>query len=196
MQALAFAAVAPRSNAIAADAACGIPVSLAVDSLAGQAASTIDARRIVPDSVALAAPAPQAAPGLALPAAVPAQLLHLAPAAKAGPVELILSPEELGRVKFQIHQQGDTVRVVLSVERPETLDLIRRHGDQLLQEFRQAGFSGATLSFGQWGQQNHAPPSAAPAIADEDSCDATPAPPRPAVLATALPIGQGLDLRL
>lgn len=67
-------------------------------------------------------------------------------------VEVILSPEELGRVQMDFRADGDGMRVFLTAERPETLDLLRRHADQLASELRQAGYSGASLSFGQWGQ--------------------------------------------
>jgi Flagellar hook-length control protein FliK len=67
-------------------------------------------------------------------------------------VEVILSPEELGRVQMDFRADGDGIRVFLTAERPETLDLLRRHADQLASELRQAGYSGASLSFGQWGQ--------------------------------------------
>lgn len=38
--------------------------------------------------------------------------------------------------------------VTIHADRPETLDLMRRHSEQLMQEFRQAGFERAELSFG------------------------------------------------
>ncbi len=66
-------------------------------------------------------------------------------------VEVILSPEELGRVQIDFRSEGGSMRVVLTAERPDTLDLLRRHGDQLVAELRNAGFDGASLSFGQWG---------------------------------------------
>ncbi len=130
--------------------------------------------------------------------AVPAQFLHhAAAAAKTGGVDVLLQPEELGHVKFQIQQHGETVRILLSAERPETLDLLRRHSDQLLQEFRQSGFSQASLNFGQWGQQQKSPmpqPELA-ALFDADIVEAHPTSrllPAPA----AAPSGQGLNLRL
>jgi flagellar hook-length control protein FliK len=133
-----------------------------------------------------------------LPPNVSGQLLHHSAAAKSGGVELLLAPSELGHVKFQMHQEADSVRVVLSAERPETLDLLRRNSDQLLQEFKQAGFSGASLSFGQWEQQGKSPntPSQTAVLFDEDFIVAAPSVPRPASTANALPSGQGLDLRL
>lgn len=128
-----------------------------------------------------------------------AQIVPLAQRAEAGPVEVLLHPEELGSVRFQIHQHGDSVRVVLCVERPETLDLVRRHADQLMQEFRQAGFSGATLSFGSWAQQGGQPdtPSPPPAmLRPEDLSFIAPAATRAATVSAAQYGGHGLNLRL
>lgn len=132
-----------------------------------------------------------------LPAAVPAQLMQHTTAAQSGGVEVLLQPAELGHVKFQMQQQGDTVRVVLTAERAETLDMLRRHADQLLQEFRQAGFSQASLSFGQWGQQQKstAAPPERPALFDENVAEAAAAPRHPPSPAAAIS-GQGLNLRL
>ncbi len=85
------------------------------------------------------------------PAQLSAQLLPLAQSAQSGPVELVLSPAELGHLRFEIHHRGDQVQILLSAERPETLDLLRRNSEQLLSDFRNAGFAGASLAFGGWG---------------------------------------------
>jgi hypothetical protein len=67
-----------------------------------------------------------------------------------GPVELTLSPEELGRVRLSLSPDGDGLLVTVQVERGDTLDLLRRNSDLLLQEIRAQGFSGATFSFSGW----------------------------------------------
>ena len=113
-------------------------------------------------------------------------------------VELALAPDELGRLRMSMQAEGDVMRVLLSAERPETIDLLRRHADHLAQEFRQAGFSGATLSFGQWGAggaahpqaQAQATPPAAPAPV------AGPSPTQPTPRAPAVAGVGGLDLIL
>lgn len=113
-----------------------------------------------------------------------------------GPVEVVLNPQELGRMRFEMHQHGDHMRVFLVAERPETLDLLRRHGEQLLADLRQSGFGGASLSFGNWGQQGSGP-QAEILLADgrtpEDAAPVAPPPPAPR-LQMATP-GAGLDLR-
>ncbi|PJF09889.1 flagellar hook-length control protein FliK [Pseudorhodobacter sp. MZDSW-24AT] len=69
-------------------------------------------------------------------------------------VELSLSPEELGKLRFDIVAHGDRLSVMVFAERPEALDLLRRHGDQLLQELRLAGFTQSSLNFGDWSQRS------------------------------------------
>jgi flagellar hook-length control protein FliK len=91
-------------------------------------------------------------PSASVPLTVITDVLNLAQSRPDAPTDLTLNPEELGRLRFEMTQSGDTIRVVLTVERADTLDLLRRNADHLMAEFKQAGFTGATLSFGQWGQ--------------------------------------------
>lgn len=91
-----------------------------------------------------------------------AQILPMAQSAQNGPVEVVLNPAELGHLRFEIHQKGEHVQVVLTAERPETLDLLRRYADQLTAEFRHAGFAGASLSFSDWGHNQNGPATAQP----------------------------------
>ncbi|MCX7286987.1 MAG: flagellar hook-length control protein FliK [Rhodobacterales bacterium] len=73
---------------------------------------------------------------------------------KGGLTEIALSPEELGRVQMTLQadaRQPDRMVIFLSFDRPETLELFRRHGDQLAEAMRMAGYSGADISFGQSG---------------------------------------------
>ena len=113
-----------------------------------------------------------------------------------GPVDIALAPEELGRLTISIRQEGDFVRVSMLAERPETLDLLRRHAGDLLADLRQSGFSGASFSFGQSGQDPAPQFAGAPADADERapqqfvSADPKPSP------SSRSHQGAGLDLRL
>jgi len=68
-------------------------------------------------------------------------------------LELMLDPIELGRVRFALATGPDQLQVTLHVERPETLDLLRRHANELRQELRDAGFGGASLSFSSSGRE-------------------------------------------
>jgi hypothetical protein len=107
--------------------------------------------------------------------------------------ELLMNPAELGRIRFDLITQGDQVQVTLSVERPETLDLLRANTEALRQEFRAAGLTADTLNFGQWSQR---PPA-------RDQTAAPPDQAAPAQLPHAIPAPyikppstSGLDLRL
>ena len=99
-----------------------------------------------------------------------------------GALDVALSPDELGPLHLHVTTEGDTLRIALTVERPDTLDLLRRHADQLLSDLRQAGFGGATLSFGQGtagdGRTAATPPRAAqaPMAAAPDPAVAAPTP--------------------
>ena len=69
-----------------------------------------------------------------------------------GIAQFALSPEELGRVHVSLQADAlspDRVSVMLAFERPETMDLFRRHVDQLAEALRVAGYSGVDISFGQ-----------------------------------------------
>ena len=107
--------------------------------------------------------------------------------------ELLMNPAELGRIRFDLITQGDQVQVTLSVERPETLDLLRANTEALRQEFRAAGLTADTLNFGQWSQR---PPA-------RDQSAAPPDQAAPALLPQAIPAPyikppstSALDLRL
>ena len=111
-----------------------------------------------------------------------------------GPVELSLAPAELGRLHVSLLQDGDILRVVIRAERGETLDLLRRNADSLMQEIRSAGFAGGSFSFSGWtGGQPPAPQAglfgAGPTA---DSGQQAAAPPTPEMR----PARSGLDLRL
>lgn len=72
---------------------------------------------------------------------------------KSGSTELILSPEELGRVRMVMSTQDGGISVLIQTERPETNDLLRRHIEVLSQEFKNMGYSTASFTFGQDKQQ-------------------------------------------
>ncbi|MEL7211325.1 MAG: flagellar hook-length control protein FliK [Pseudomonadota bacterium] len=63
------------------------------------------------------------------------------------PVELRLDPQELGQVRMVLTSQEQSLTLVMSAERPETLDLMRRHIDQLAQEFQEMGYTDLNFSF-------------------------------------------------
>ncbi len=63
------------------------------------------------------------------------------------PVEISLSPEELGRVKLTLHGTEHTMNIGIHAERGETLDLMRRNIDLLARDMRELGFANVTFSF-------------------------------------------------
>ncbi|WP_164860849.1 flagellar hook-length control protein FliK [Parasedimentitalea marina] len=63
-------------------------------------------------------------------------------------IDVALSPEELGRVKMRVSTTESSVVVTITTERPETGDLMRRHIDELSEEFRRMGFEDISFEFG------------------------------------------------
>lgn len=86
------------------------------------------------------------------------QLGELARRLPDGPIEVSLSPEELGRVRLSLQAADGGMVVQIAAERSETLDLIRRNIDLLAQELRDQGYSELSFAFGQGqGGGNSAP---------------------------------------
>lgn len=151
--------------------------------------------------------------GLSLPQASPAGLSQLpVPQVAAqisaalsqsadGVTELALSPEELGKVRLRLERDAthpDRMVVHITFERPETLDLFRRHAGELAEALREAGYAGADIGFDQQdsgaGTSDRSPEPAAhdywpgaPGLADARA----PEPSAPRLMA-----GTSLDLRL
>lgn len=76
-----------------------------------------------------------------------------------GVTELVLNPEELGRVRLSMSTHNGVVALTITTERPETQDLMRRHIETLAQELRDLGFDDVGFSFrdqGQGGQSHNA----------------------------------------
>lgn len=63
--------------------------------------------------------------------------------------EIMLQPEELGRVRLALSASETAVNVSITVERPETLDLMRRYIGQLADEFRALGYQDVSFEFAQ-----------------------------------------------
>ena len=82
-----------------------------------------------------------------MPAHIARQLAEVAQHLPARPVDITLSPEELGRVRLSVVPSEHGLVVNVLAERPETLDLLRRHIDQLAQEFQRLGYEDIGFSF-------------------------------------------------
>ncbi|WP_170068428.1 flagellar hook-length control protein FliK [Meinhardsimonia xiamenensis] len=75
------------------------------------------------------------------------QLAAVARALPDGPVEIVLEPEELGRVRMQLTGSDGVMSVQINVERPETAALMRRHIDLLASELRELGYADVSFEF-------------------------------------------------
>lgn len=138
-------------------------------------------------SLPATSPTPQIAPQIV------AALSH----SQDGVTELALSPEELGHVRLRLEPDAtnpDRMVVMITFERPETLDLFRRHAGDLAEALRAAGYAGSDIGFGQDGGSFGGRPgqgpagSAAPADRGENA--------DPPETAPRLVAGASLDLRL
>jgi flagellar hook-length control protein FliK len=88
------------------------------------------------------------APALAATAqSVAAQVTVAIRGAQQDRVEIRLDPPELGRVRIDLRMVEGVLQAVLTCERPEVQDLMRRHGEALQRDLEAAGYEGATLAF-------------------------------------------------
>ena len=69
------------------------------------------------------------------------------------PIEITLSPQELGRVRMMVSTAEAGVSVSIMAERPETLELLRRNIESLAAEFRDMGYADPQFSFESQGQE-------------------------------------------
>lgn len=107
-------------------------------------------------------------------------------------IDLMLNPEELGKVRLSLSQSDAGLSVSVLAERPETLDLLRRNIDLLAREFLDIGYQSAEFSFGheQLGAHQHPrAPQSSPGPLSEAEGDAV-------YLASTLHLGDRLDIRL
>ncbi len=111
-----------------------------------------------------------------------------------GGVEIALNPEELGRVSITMGGREDGLHLIIAAERPETLDLMRRHIGVLSAEFQKLGLGDLSFDLGLAGESRQ-DAKASPQQASFDPLDlddAAETAPQP------IPTGpeRGLDLRL
>lgn len=103
-----------------------------------------------------------------LPAATVRQIAEALPPVDGPGFDLALNPEELGHVRLRLTGVEGGSLLVIHAERPETLDLLRRHVAALEQDLRDLGHEGLMLRFsagGGSGDRGHqAPPQASAAL--------------------------------
>lgn len=113
-----------------------------------------------------------------------------------GQIDIALEPAELGRVRIGLQASDGAISLSIMAERPETADLMRRHLDQLIGDFRALGYTEVTFTFGdQSGTPGDKDTSARASVGDTDL-----AAPDPADISNALTAQRarsgGLDIRL
>lgn len=94
--------------------------------------------------------------------------------------------DDLGRLQVMLHRDGEHMHITILAERPETLEMMRRHADQLQLELQQEGFAQTDLSFAEWDGPEEDAQTAPAAAAPEPIIFNLPAP-----SATS-----GLDIRI
>lgn len=72
-----------------------------------------------------------------------------------GRVEIALNPEELGKVSITLSRRDDGFHMVIAADRPETLDLMRRHISVLSAEFNDMGLGDLTFDLGTPSDMQH-----------------------------------------
>ncbi|WP_299281324.1 flagellar hook-length control protein FliK [uncultured Tateyamaria sp.] len=83
-----------------------------------------------------------------------AEALHKTPGK---PLELVLNPPELGRVRMILSPSDAGIVVSVVAERPETLDLMRRNIEDLGRSFEELGYEDISFSFSQGDQTDQDP---------------------------------------
>lgn len=126
------------------------------------------------------------------------QLVEVLPRAVDRPVELALSPEELGKVRISLNATDSGITMSVTAERQETLDLMRRHIDQLAQEFKALGYGSINFDFNQQngaGEGNDQSETGADASVDKDLIQ-NENPVGADVIPRLRHVSDGLDLRV
>lgn len=124
------------------------------DGLADTSQEFLPVAAVIPSTSGIsAASGPSTLPSTPVPQ-VASQIAAALSHAADGATELALSPDELGHVRLRLEPDAanpDRMVVMITFERPETLDLFRRHAGELSEALRAAGYAGADIGFGQDG---------------------------------------------
>ena len=127
-------------------------------SIIADPAAAFDAQPLQPHREASSSTAPALAPSHApAPHADPRPVMQQVTSAmvttRKDATEIALSPEELGRLRV-VMSGPDRNHVTIWAERPETLDLVRRNADMLVQHLQEAGIDTMDMEF----RQDHGGP--------------------------------------
>jgi hypothetical protein len=114
--------------------------------LVASSAATAQSPAGAAQALVVAQPAP--AGGAEIARAVAAQIaMAIGSGQGSGRIELRLDPPELGMMEISLEITDQSLRATLAAERPATNELLRRHGEILLAQLQQAGFTGIDLQF-------------------------------------------------
>lgn len=108
-------------------------------------------------------------------------------------IDIALDPEELGSVKITLRSSSDGMTVSILAERPETLEMMRRHIDELSREFRELGMNSLEFSFAEHGNDPNGDHDRQFTSAPERSSDGLPQSDEPT---PSRIVAGGLDIRL
>ncbi len=113
------------------------------------------------------------------------------------PVEISLSPKELGQVRLAVSATEAGIVVTVMAERSETMDLLRRHINGLESAFQDIGYSNIAFSFS-GGEQSGDGKNRDPEDRQTSVLSDHPAEPTEAITRIDMNSGQiaGLDIRL
>jgi len=141
--------------------------------------------------------AQSAATRMEVPAHVARQMMDVVQHLPNKPVEISLNPEELGKLRLSVSTSDAGLIVSVVAERPETLDLLRRHIATLGQEFQAMGYKEVSFSFNGNGSNGSQPDDRSDQSASYAQGDAPPGDPSQLNPDTLKSSPQtGLDLRL
>ena len=89
----------------------------------------------------------QAAHRPEMPRMIAAQIAEAFAAKGEQKMEVSLNPQELGHVKMRVVTSETGITMIIQTERPETGDLMRRHINELAEEFRRMGYEDISFEF-------------------------------------------------
>lgn len=129
-----------------------------------------------------------------VPAQVTAQITQAIVTASGDAFELSLSPEELGRVRINVHNAETGLQIVITTERPETLDLLRKNIMLLSRSLSDLGYDGSSFRFEQQNRDDQPPRQAKPIRHETDKAAESPQG-ISGLRASDLQLRVGMDLR-
>lgn len=136
---------------------------------------------------------------------IAAQIAEISQPTPNRPVDLALNPEELGKIRLTFTAENGALTVSVTAERPETLELMRRHIDTLAQDLRNAGYKDVSFGFEQDGAKADSSLSQQSASTDDPAAASDfddPDTEQDAILNSEIPPhpatnpGSGIDIRL